>query len=236
MSPAARNKTRREHRFATRDDLAARLCSALAEALKRALTERARASLVVPGGTSPKPVLARLAAAELPWDRVSVTLTDERWVPTETSDSNEGLIRRTLLSGRAALAEFVGLKTRQPSPEAGLEEVTAQIASIPKPFDVVLLGMGEDGHTASLFPGSSAGLDPRDESQCVAVNPSAAPHPRVSLSASALLNSRAICLLITGERKWRVYRCASAPGPVIDYPIRAVIHQPTVPVEVFWAP
>ena len=120
MSRATRNKTRREHRFATRDDLAAALSSALAEALKRALTDRATASLVVPGGTSPKSVLTRLAAVELPWDRVTVTLTDERWVPAETSDSNEGLIRRTLLTGRAALAEFVGLKTRHPSPEACL--------------------------------------------------------------------------------------------------------------------
>ena len=236
MSVSAHNQTRREHRFATRDDLTAALCTALAEVLKRAVTARAKASLVVPGGTSPKSVLARLAAAQLPWDRVTVTLTDERWVPTDTSDSNEGLIRENLLTGPAALAKFVGLKTLHRSPRAGLEEATVRIASISKPFDVALIGMGEDGHIASLFPGSDLGLDRRGDSLCVAVNPVAAPHARVSLTASALLHSRAIFLLITGEPKWAIYRRAGGPGATIEFPVRVVLHQTDVPVEVFWAP
>jgi 6-phosphogluconolactonase len=192
--------------------------------------------LVVPGGSSPEPVLARLAVAELPWDRVTVTLTDERWVSPETTDSNEGLIRKTLLNGRAAAARFVGLKTSHPSPEAALKVANEAIASIPRPFDIVVLGMGEDGHTASLFPGSRAGLDRQSEPLCVAIRPVEAPHARLSLSASALLDSRAIFLLILGEPKWRVYRQASGPGPVVEYPVRAVLHQMEVPVHVFWAP
>jgi 6-phosphogluconolactonase len=227
-----------EHRFPDRQALAAALSGELKVDLEEAIAARGAASLVVSGGKTPARLFAQLRAERLDWARTWISLADERWVETSTDASNERFVREHLLVGAAAAAHFVGLKNPAPTPEAGADWATRALTRVPHPFDVVVLGMGEDGHTASLFPASLAlakALDPAAAPGCVAVNALAAPHARVSLNLAALLDSRRIVLHIEGDAKWAVYQRARAPGTAAELPVRAILQQKEVPVDVFWA-
>jgi 6-phosphogluconolactonase len=227
-----------EHRFPDRAALAAALAGEVKVDLEEAIAARGVGSLVVSGGRTPVRLFAQLRDERLDWPRVWVTLADERWVETNTAASNERFVRETLLLGPAAAAHFVGLKNPAATPEAGADWATRALTRVPHPFDVVVLGMGEDGHTASLFPGSMAlarGLDPAATPACIAVNALVAPHARVSLNLAALLDARRIVLHIEGDAKWAVYQRALAPGTAAELPVRAVLQQKEVPVDVFWA-
>jgi 6-phosphogluconolactonase len=180
-----------------------------------------------------------LRTQPLDWDRVCVALADERWVGPEDPASNERQVRDVLLKDHAASARFHGLKNGAPTPDLGAVSAWETFARVPRPFDVVILGMGDDGHTASLFPGSPnlpSALNQGAAAGCVGMWAPAAPQPRLSLNLSALLDSRRIVVLITGESKWRTYAAACAPGPVEDMPIRAVLRQSRTPVDVMWSP
>ncbi len=227
-----------EHRFPDRQALAAALAGELKVDLEEAIAARGVASLVVSGGRTPARLFAQLAAEKIDWTQTWVTLADERWVETTSEDSNERLVRETLLVGAAASAHFVGLKNPAPTPEAGADWASRALTRVPHPFDVVVLGMGDDGHTASLFPGSMAlarGLDPTAPPACIAVNALAAPHARVSLNLAALLDARRIVLHIEGDAKWAVYQRARAAGTAAELPVRAILQQKEVPVDVYWA-
>ncbi len=224
-------------RFDHRDALAAALADRVAEDLRSAIAERGTASLVVSGGSTPRPFFERLSRRPLAWDRVVVTLADERWVAPDDEASNQRLARRHLLVEDAAAATLVGLKTPQATPEAGREACARALAAVPRPFDVMTLGMGGDGHFASLFPDAlelGDGLDPGNDRTCLATRPQAAPHPRMSLTLAAILDSRRLVLHLAGDEKWEVYRRASEPGPVEELPIRALLASGRV--EVWWAP
>lgn len=227
-----------EHRFADPRQLARELARSIAGDLAAAVDRRGAAALVVSGGSTPRPLFAALRRRELPWERVWVTLADERWVPAADAASNEALVRRHLLADAAAAARWLGLVNEAPTPEDGRDECERRLRALPRPFDVVVLGMGADGHTASLFPGAAelaAGLDPRSPRTCLAVHPARAPHPRLSLTLAALLDSRRIVLHITGEEKWAVYRRALEPGPAEELPIRAVLRGAGDRLQVYWA-
>ena len=220
-----------------RDALARALAESVAGDLAAAVAARGAASLVVSGGSTPRPLFAVLSGLALPWEKVTITLADERWVPVDDDASNEALVRRRLLVGAAAGARFVGLKNEAATPEAGRDACGAALAAVPRPFDVVVLGMGGDGHTASLFPGAAQlaeGL--ATEALCLPMRPPAAPHPRMSLSLRALLDSRRLVVHVTGDDKWQVYRAALADGPVEDLPIRAVLRGGHPDLGVWWAP
>lgn len=225
--------------FATPHDLADALAEGIATRLRDALVSRGGASLVVSGGRTPEALFTRLAAMPLDWSAVTVTLADERWVPPTDTASNEALVRRSLLTGPAAQARFVGLYTGHASPEAGEDACNTRVGALSRPFDVVLLGMGEDGHTASLFPGScglAAALSP---SPCQAVQAVRAPglgHPRMTLTLPTLLDSRSVLLVITGAGKLRTLDQAEAGGPVEVMPVRALLRQDRVLVDINWAP
>lgn len=217
--------------------LIAALTQRIAGALKEDLARQAEATLVVSGGQSPVPLFQALATQDLAWNRVTVTLADERWVPPTHPDSNEALVRTHLLQGPAAAARFLPFWTGCPEPEGAVPTVAGSLAALPRPFSLLLLGMGEDGHVASLFPGATAlaeGLSTRAE--VLAVRPPVATHPRLSLTLQALLQARAVVVLITGEAKRRVLERALAEGPVEELPIRAILRQAAVPVSVCWAP
>ncbi len=222
---------------ADREELAETAADALAERLRARLGEAPRASLAVCGGTTPGPAFDRLGGRDLGWDRIDVTLTDERFVAPSSPDSNERLVRRRLLKGPAAAARFTPLWAEAPTPEAAAVEAEAQLAPL-LPFDCILLGMGEDGHVASLFPGSPAlaeGLDPESARLCVGV-PSgvpAPPQPRISLTLRALLDAGLILILITGEAKRRTLEAVAAGA---DLPVAAVLGQTRTPVRVLWSP
>jgi 6-phosphogluconolactonase len=226
-------------KFADSDSLSLTLSIQLAANLKAAIAARGLASLVVSGGKSPTKLFELLRAESLDWSRVCVALADERWVDPTDPGSNEKLVRDVLLKGFAAAARFIGLKNGAPTPDLGAVSAWETFARVPRPFDAVVLGMGDDGHTASLFPRSPnlpSALNPAAVAGCVGMWSPVAPHPRLSLNLSALLDSRRIVVLITGAQKWNTYCAASAEGPVQDMPIRAVLRQRRTPVEVMWAP
>jgi 6-phosphogluconolactonase len=180
-----------------------------------------------------------LRARSLDWSRVCIALADERWVDPSDAASNERLVREVLLQDRAAAARFLGLKNGAPSPDLGAVSAWETFARVPRPFDAMVLGMGDDGHTASLFPRSpnlASALNPAAVAGCVGMWSPVAPHPRLSLNLTALLDSRRIAILITGEAKWRTYVAACAPGAVEDMPVRAVLRQTRTPVSVMWSP
>ena len=233
------NSDSRIERFATMADLARELAAAVARSLTRAIDARGAASLVVSGGRTPVRFFEQLRSQPVEWRGVCVALVDERWVDPGDAASNEKLVRETLLKDRAAEARFAGLKNASPSPDLGAVSAWETFARVPRPFDVLLLGMGDDGHTASLFPGSPnlrTALDPAASAGCVGMRAPAAPHPRLSLNLSAILDSRRIILMIEGESKLATYEAAAGPGDALAMPVRAVLRQDRVPVEVVWAP
>jgi 6-phosphogluconolactonase len=228
-----------EHRFPDAVALSHALSGEIKVDLDEAIQVRGVASLVVSGGRTPKRVFEQLSAEKVDWKHVWITLADERWVDTTSTDSNERLVREHLLTGAAASARFVGLKNPAPTPEAGADWAWRALSRVPHPYDVIVLGMGDDGHTASLFPGSltlARALDPAAGPACIAVNALAAPHARVSLNLAALLDARRIILHIEGEAKWQIYQKARAAGSSNELPVRAVLHQQEVPVDVYWSP
>lgn len=225
-----------ERQFSLPSEATATLADAVSASLAAALAARERASLVVSGGRSPIGFFQCLRDAELDWSRVWITLADERWVPDEHPDSNAALVRQHLLQGPAAAAHFVPLWNGAAAPAAAIAERTAALAQLPQPFDIVVLGMGEDGHTASLFPGApglAAALDPAGAALLAAIDPPAAPHPRLSLTLRALLGCRHIHLPLAGASKRAVYARALAQRDPLQLPISAVLCQSDVPVTVY---
>jgi len=218
---------------------AASLATAVAAQLRSAIAMRGAASLVVSGGRTPAAMFARLAREQLDWSRVQITLADERWVGFDHPASNERLVHVDLLRDAAAAARLIGMKNEAETPHAGAAHAWQMIGAMPRPFDVVLLGMGDDGHTASLFPGSAelaAGLDATAAPGCLGVRPVGAPFARLTLNLTALLDARQICIQIVGAQKWQVYEQACASGEVSAMPVRAILRQSSVPVDVYWCP
>jgi 6-phosphogluconolactonase len=223
--------------YATREAAALALAGHVGERLRAGVAARAAASMVVSGGGSPVGFFHALRASPLPWGLVTIVPTDERWVPVTDEQSNEGMIRRELLSGEPGFAHFVSLFRRHSSPAAALPELNLALAEVPRPFDTVVIGMGDDGHTASLFPDSpdlASALG--TTADCVVQTVPRLAAPRVSLTPHALLDAHDVSLLFFGARKRQVYEAALQPGPVGQYPVRVLLHQRRVPVTVFWAP
>lgn len=221
-----------EHLFVDGALAAADMARRIAVILGDAIATRGVATIALSGGRSPRPVLEALSGAALDWDKVIVTLVDERWVAPDHADSNERLVRETLLRGDAAKARFVPMKNGAADAYAGQVACEAAFAALPWPLDIVLLGMGEDGHTASLFPDAkelAEGLS--TQALTLAVTPPAAPHQRMSLSARGILNSRHVFLQIGGAAKKAVYDRALAGGAVEELPVRVALGQHAVSVE-----
>jgi 6-phosphogluconolactonase len=206
---------------------AAAAASAIVQSLTYRLRLRGSASMVGTGGRSAGAVYDALCNAALDWTKVDVTLSDERFVDTTSPDSNERLTRERLLQNRAARANFVGLRGDASTPEAAAAAASAVLADWP-PFDVTLLGMGEDGHIASLFPGNPSlplGLD-RAAPPCIAVPQGegmAPAQPRLSLSLPRLVSSRLVLLVAAGAEKRRVLERAMDDSDSTPFPVRALL-------------
>ena len=202
-------------RFSARDFVASS-SKLIADDLKAAIAARGQASLMVSGGRSPAQVYQALSQIELPWEMVSISLVDERWVDSGQSGSNADFVAHNLLQNKAAKARFIGLKTGGATPADGLVKADRALAAITQPFDVCVMGMGLDGHTASWFPDSAgldAALDMHGKNTLCAIDaagcPVAGEHPeRISLTLSAVLKSRRIILMIAGRDKEAVFDSA----------------------------
>jgi 6-phosphogluconolactonase len=226
-------------KFSDLDALSLKLAGQVSAGLSAAIAARGSASLVVSGGKSPTKLFEHLRAQPLDWSRVCVALADERWVDPTDASSNEKFVRDVLLKEHASAAKFIGLKNAAPTPDVGAVAAWETFARVPRPFDMVILGMGDDGHTASLFPSSpnlASGLNLEAAPGCLGMVSPSAPQARLSLNLSALLDSRRIVILINGAQKWSTFTTASESGPIADMPIRAVLRQTRTPVEVMWSP
>jgi 6-phosphogluconolactonase len=228
------------HSFTDCRAQAAALAERIAERLRTALAERGHALLAVSGGSTPKDLFTCLSREKLDWSKVQVTLVDERWVPDTDERSNARLVASLLLQHAAAAADFVPLYTGAATPEAGLASANQRNDALPLPFDAVVLGMGDDGHTASFFPGGDHLAEALDLDGHARVLPMRAPgagEPRITLSLPTLLETRALYLLIAGEKKRDLLADARLGlGAARDYPVRAVLTQQRVPVAVYWCP
>ena len=223
--------------FDSREAASLSAADGIVGALGKRLDAQGEASLVVSGGSTPADCLQALAGRKLDWDAVHVVLSDERWVPPTDEASNEGMIRRTLLKDQAAGAKLLPMYAADTTAEARAADVDEAIRSLPFPFGAVLLGMGADGHFASLFPDAEAldvGLDPESVTLCMAVKTAASPHPRLSLTLSALSRADEIHLLIFGDDKRATLEQALQADSGL--PVARLLRQKRAPVNVHWAP
>lgn len=220
--------------YADRSEVARQLAASIGQRLRDAIARRGAASLVVCGGSSPRELFEYLATEDLAWSQVTIIPSDERWVPVDDDRSNEHLIRSTLLVGPAAEARFAGLYRDTKTPEEALAGVSEGLADVPRPLDVVLLGMGDDGHTASLFP-QAPNIQACLDSEQLCVVPAVGPPARLSLSLAYLTDAHSIDVLIFGAAKRQVFERAAQSGPVAELPVRGVLHRQRPVARVHWA-
>lgn len=226
-----------EYFFASRDEASTATAKWLSDALQATLAEQSQAAMVLSGGSSPVAALQALSTMPLEWKRVTVTLSDERWVAANHDDSNERMLRHTLLTNAAKDATVMPLFRSGVDIAAAPRQLQQDFAKLPLPFAATLLGMGEDGHYASLFPdfaGLADALDESGQTRFIPVMTAASPHPRISMTLSALLQSREIILLFFGTGKRAVYESVRAGRSKL--PIASLLAQTRVPLRVIWAP
>ena len=225
------------HEYDSPESLTKNFAEKIIELLEQAIKIKGKASLVVSGGSTPKPLFTFLSQTDFAWEKVSVTLADERWVDASHKDSNEKLVRDNFLINKATSAHFVSLTTDAENAQTAEAEISQRIDAIDNQFDVLILGMGEDGHTASLFPCSeeiSEGLNMSRHLSAIATQPTTAPHQRMSMSLAKIVNAKNVFLHLTGAKKKAVLLDALANFTDLEKPIKAVCEQTTV--ELMWAP
>lgn len=223
------------HTFKNPAVLAEGLAIKVAGQLNDAIQAQGTATLVVSGGRSPVAFFQSLIKQPLDWSKVVVSLADERWVPVEHADSNAGLLKKHLLQGPAAKARFVGLYNVAANLEDAAEQADRALAELP-PIDVLILGMGDDGHTASLFPNSpnlAEALNPDITRRCWPMLAPTVPHQRLSMSRSLLASAKNKVLSISGQGKLNTLNDALGGTDIAALPIRAFL-QPTL--EIYWCP
>ncbi|MFA7555354.1 MAG: 6-phosphogluconolactonase [Spongiibacteraceae bacterium] len=233
-----------EHFFDDKKSMFAALLEECKTLLHKAINENGQATLLVSGGGTPKPLYQALSRLDIDWEKVTVALVDERWVDSDHPSSNEALIKNNFLQNKAVAASLIGMKTTDVSAADGQQRCEQAYQQLNKPFDLTILGMGPDGHTASLFPlskGLHSALDEKNINLCTAITATASEvtgvlTERMSLTLNGLLQSKQLHLLITGEDKLAVYKNALLKPDAMLMPISAVLHQQKIPVVVYWAP
>ncbi|MEX2961222.1 6-phosphogluconolactonase [Microbulbifer sp. TYP-18] len=230
--------------YPDRERLVQALANDCACGLQKGIRDRGAASFLVSGGSTPEPVYRELSKRPLPWSDITVALVDERWVGKNDSGSNQAFIEQSLRQNYAGEAPLLGMKTEHRTAGEGQGECEHRYSRLVQPYDVCVLGMGSDGHTASLFPhaeGLKAALDPAGKQLCSAITalPSKVTGDyteRMTLTLAAILHARDIKLLITGEEKLCVYREALLGSDELAMPVRSLFRQGQTPVTVYWSP
>ena len=226
-----------ENYFDVREAASVAAAQRITAALGRRLDAKKAATLVVSGGTTPGRCFEELATKDIAWNKVGVLASDDRWVPADHDDSNEKLIREKLLVGNASGADFLPFYSPNQTVEERCVALNEELRLMPFPFASALLGMGNDGHFASLFPDADnldEGLDPESAKLCIPVETAASPYSRISLTLSALSRSDEIVMLFFGEDKRVVYEKAKAGNA--RYPVTRLLRQKRAPVHIYWAP
>ena len=229
--------SRTEHRFDEQDELIESLSASILANLQKAINEKGKASLLVSGGSTPKPLFEKLSKTPFAWEKVSVGLCDERWVDTFREESNEHLVKKYLLQKGAAKARFIGMYEKGKDIYTAQKSCSLKMQEMLSPFDVIILGMGSDGHTASLFPENEKleeAFDLKNQNFCIAIEPMTAPFSRMSLTLRAILSAKHIYIHFEGEEKMAVYKEAIAGEDIYTMPIRSVLNQDIKSVEVFY--
>ncbi len=225
--------------YSSGSELAEALAGHVAAKLDKAIETKGRASIAVSGGSTPKAFFKALSNCTLDWSCVTVTLVDERFVPLENPRSNHFLVRENLLQNKAANARFIPLFHDGVDAEAAASLAAQEAADIFSPFDVVILGMGNDGHTASFFPGGSnlaIAIDASQPKSVVTMEAEGAGETRLTFNFSALQDAALLVLHIEGDAKAETLEKALGDGPEEDMPVRAVLRRAASPTEIYWAP
>ncbi|NUS70189.1 MAG: 6-phosphogluconolactonase [Ensifer adhaerens] len=231
--------TSKLHTFENGAALAEGLADAVSSALSAGIAARGSASIAVSGGSTPKAFFQALSKKDIAWEKVTVTLVDERFVPPESDRSNHGLVAANLLQDKAAAATFLPLYQAAPTAEAAADLASLETAKIAAPFDVAILGMGTDGHTASFFPGGSQlarAIDPATPRGVITMEAEGAGETRLTFTFASLQDARLLVLHIEGEGKKTVLAKAEEAGDEKDMPIRAILRRAASPVQIYWAP
>lgn len=224
--------------FNSRDELTHALAIEIALKLRDDIEKKGSATIAVSGGRTPIDLFKQLSCTDLDWSKVFVTLIDERWVEVDHEASNEALVRQFFLQDKASSATFIGLKTPDQSAYEAVSKLNQQLNQLPLPITVSILGMGEDGHTASFFPGADTlakALDMNSGKLCCATTPLTAPHDRMTLTLPTILGSQHIILHLTGDSKLPVLEAAMLEGAVETMPVRSVLKQTQTPVTIYFA-
>jgi 6-phosphogluconolactonase len=229
----------RWHKFTTPQELADRFAGDVADFLKVAISQRGHALLAVSGGNTPAAFFRALSAHDLDWSNVTVVPVDERFVPVTSERSNERLIRQNLLVNKAAAASFTPLYQDVADVHEAAVLADRAVTELPLPFDVVVLGMGGDGHTASFFPDSpelTDAIDPAASHHVLAVSAPSAEEPRLTLTLPMLLSAGLIALHIEGAEKHSLIETVLAQPHPREKPIGAVLLHAAKPLDIYWAP
>ena len=227
------------HNFANAAELARNLADKVAASLSAAITTKGTAVIAVSGGSTPKAFFQELSTRDIDWPKVTITLVDERFVPADNPRSNHLLVAGNLLQNNAKAATFQPLYQAAASVEDAAKLSTSATASIGNPFDVVILGMGGDGHTASFFPGGNnlaVALDPKTPRGVITMDAEGAGEPRLTFTFSSLQDAALLVLHIEGESKKDVLAKAEGAGDEADMPIRAILRRAASPLDIYWAP
>lgn len=229
----------RFHAFGNGADLAEAMADRVAAQLAEGIAARGRASIAVSGGTTPGRFFDALSTRPIDWDKVDVTLVDERFVPQDNPRSNHALVAERLLRNGAAAAQFLPLYHAAADAEEAACQASQHAGALAQPFDVVILGMGGDGHTASFFPGGnhlSEALDLETESPILTMEAEGAGETRLTFSFRRLQDARLLILHIEGQSKRDVLARAEAGGSEAEMPVRAVLFRAATEAEIYWAP
>ena len=225
--------------FPARSELDNELAKTVSTILAKAVKNTGKASIAVSGGSTPKGFFSVLSQSDIDWSKVTITLADERWVPIDSDASNTRLVHENLLQNKAKEAKFFHLKQGNEITSETLADLNVAASKTLLPLDVLILGMGEDGHTASLFPCSdeiTSGLDVTNDAVLLKVQPKTASHQRISFTFASLMTSKNIFLHSCGEGKKTVLTQALEGDDPFEMPIRAFLQHPSLNTQIFWAP
>jgi 6-phosphogluconolactonase len=218
------------------ESLAEDLSHSIGEILTEAIKKKERASIAVSGGRTPIPLFKKLSLLSLDWAKVDLTLVDDRWVEPKNADSNELLVRRYLIKNKASKVNFIPLKNDSNTAKEGQKQSEASLRSLTLPFDVIVLGMGSDGHTASLFPCSdelSDGMDLNNLNYLVSTSPKTSPYERLSLTAKIIIDAKNIFLHLNGSTKLHTLESAMSYKDTSKMPIYAFLENG---LSIYWSP